>query len=147
MEITIAEFNTHIQSAYEFVVKEYGKLRDHTVKLAKPYLELIQKDPRAAGATVAVANIIFFETAMKICEIIDKLVNRWVKDSDLGGNSQIAKSLITLGLFVGMVSGMNVAMVKLLKLPLSPMMVAAISTAACSSYVFLRLLWEFRKER
>lgn len=146
MEFTIFDNNTHMNTAYQFVVRECGKLRDRTVILVQQYLELVQKDRRAAGVTVAVASILFLETAMKICSLLDRVFNALViDDKNLGEKSQTAKSFVVLSLFVGLIVGMNMALYKSLKLPISPMIAGAISVSSCIGYGLLRLLLAARK--
>lgn len=123
------------------IVSEYGIQFGHDVmKIGKKTLDRVQQDPRLAAATLVVSNIIFLEVSLRICGKVSELFNCYIiNDDELGKNSILAKSIAVLLLFSGLIGAMNVGISKGLKLPFSPMQVAAISVASCASYALFRV--------
>jgi hypothetical protein len=109
----------------------------------KQALEYIRQDARIAGVTIAVANIAIIETARVIAGLADRCLGVFGEDKELSEGAILAKSVTVLSVFSSIIVGLNVALYRELKAPLSPLAAGVISTATCVSYIVFRL-WQAR---
>lgn len=140
MNINMNGLKNHLQALYQFGIEQIGKLQDHTVKFLKRGLEIVRKDPKAAGATIVLANILIFESALLVAKVADRcFIGLFGPESNWGEKAILFNSFVSLSIISSLVVGMNIALYRGLKSPLTPLATAAISTATCASYILFRL--------
>lgn len=142
MHINASAIKNQVYAIWNTVIEEGGKLANRTVKVLKPYLDYVRSDKRAAGASVVIANIIFFEIALRVANLAEILFTRlFGEEEHLSQTGKGIKGIFMVVLLTSLIAGMNAGLSKGLKLPLSPLMTAAISASSCVSYICFRLWW------
>lgn len=140
MNINLDGVKPYFQVGYQFVLDQGGKFAHHTVRVLNEALRYIRQDSRLAGVTVAVANILFLETAVRMITLVDKAsAYLFGPEEKWSERAKGFNALVVLTMVSSLLVGMNVALYRGLKSPLTPLATTAIGTATCTSYVLLRL--------
>lgn len=130
MNFNVTEIREQLSIGFQITLEQCGKLSNHSVRIIKEALEPIKHDLRLAGAIVVVANIVFFEIALRLTKLSDKLFSKYVN------SEENCKNIFALTLFSSLMIGINVGLSK--GLQLSPLVTAGISTATVFSYILFK---------
>jgi|GEM_PF-2847463 len=131
MGVEMGGIKQRFQTTYRLGVQQGGKLYGHTVKLFKHGLEKVRKDVYTAGATVAIANVIFCQIAFRIANAgVSKIRNRF--------QFQNHKSLtfFNLSLSSVLVAGMNLGLHYGLKSQLTRFTKVGAAVAVFAAHLF-----------
>lgn len=155
MNINLNTVKNYLGHEFQFVVTRGGELCGHTIhslnqSLAQfkqaaylagnQGLTYIRNDSRIAGITIAVSNLVFVETAYLVAVEADRCLDKvFGLDENLTETGILMASVFVTALCYSTIVGLNVALYKGLKSPLSPAAAMAISIATCASYIFIRL--------
>lgn len=142
MNININEVRTCFQTemGFRLVVEQTGELAERSVKVLKQALEYVRQDVRLAGITVAVANVMFLETAVLVAGLADCILVRYLGPEEKWSKRTISvNSFVILSLAFSLLIGMNIALYQGLKLPLNPLVTVAISIASCASCMLFHM--------
>ncbi len=148
MNINFAAIKNQLNTAYHFAsekataayhtaVEVGGKLLNHTVRVLTPVLERIQQDPRAAVPVVIVSNIAFIEIAGSVINLSNRVFSHFNGEDQDNWSDGVKhfSGFTAVTLFGGTMAGLNTALYKGLRLPLSPLTTAALSAATLTTYI------------
>ena len=137
MNISIDGIKNQLQVMYQSSKEQVGHFLNYTVRVLNRSLELVRQDTRLAIPTIIVANILFFETAVLVAKIAMKIIDSLF---DLHGKQEDYAIYGAWAAVLSSIVAMNILLYRGLKLPLSPLATAAISTATFVSYFYFRVL-------
>lgn len=106
VRIDLAALPVQIQIAGEQISSQLVKWFDYTARVINTSSTYLRASVRATLALVCL-NIIFFEVAVVICAIVNKLFNCFYLYSDLSENGKLARSIVLGSVFVIAVVGAN----------------------------------------
>lgn len=137
MDISIPSIPHEVERAYQLFRLHASQWANITVRWIDG-ASLHLQNPWAAGASVFVMNLIFFEVALRVCRSFHRIINRDTPYELIPECDRNAAALGLGTLFVATVGLANWAFCKMLRLPLSNWNVAAISLPTG----FFYLIWK-----
>lgn len=146
MDLTISGIKDQLTVGYQYIAEKVGVLAGHTVKMLKISLDAIQQDARLACATIAVANVLFFQIAWLVAIVTDYVLTKTVgADAELKESTISFKNIVILASATSSLVAMNVGLAKGLKLNLNPLTVTLVSSGSCVLN-FTYYLWRSSKQ-
>lgn len=140
MNINFDVIKSCLNNEFQFVVVQTGMFCGHAVKILNQDLTHIRQDARLAGAAIVMSNLAFIEIAHLIASLADRCITKMFGSAtEWSENGIIVNSVAVAGVATSTLVGLNIALYKGLKSPLTPLATLAISTATCTIYILARL--------
>lgn len=124
-----------IKMPYEFIEYTTGELKKYIFKWLNSASLSVQNRSVVTYLSLVGANLVFFEVAIAICQVVDGVFNKYCNYEDLSATDQIRRSWCLGALFISILGGSNWVFCKSLLIPFSPWKVGIVSSATCFIYL------------
>lgn len=137
MKVDLPETFISCKLVAQYLLNTAGKLAWYTVKIVDSASLYLQNLPAAYIALIGV-NIVFFEVARLVCQVVNFFFNVIENYEEAQECNRCLRSLVLGTLFISITGGGNWAFYAGLRLPLSKVSMISVSIVSSVAYFFYK---------